>query len=136
MTKIDQTHFFSETICTHTNSPCPAMGKMLRALAGALDKARPTTQEDFEISGESRLDGCSRQCAARFFASHERIRVFCDVNAEADQNRLDQFADMLLSPTSSGLPASGLNPYPCALGEALHRPVHMDTPAAPLSARY
>lgn len=119
MTKIDQTHHFSETTCTHIGSPCPAMGEMLRALAGALNTARLVTDEDFEICGESSLNGCPRQCPARFFATHDRIRVFCDVNAEADQSKLDLFADALLSPRSMGFPATQVTAYPCALGEAV-----------------
>ena len=124
MTKTDQTHHFSETTCRHIGGPCPAMTRMLRALAGALDKARPVTQEDFEICGESILDGCSRECPARFFATHDRIRVFCDVSAEADRRKLDQFADALLSPRSTGFPAGQTATYPCALGEALPKPAH------------
>lgn len=129
MTILDQTHQFSETTCTHLGGPCPAMARMLRALATALDKARPVTEGDFEICGESILDGCPRQCPARFFATHDRIRVFCDVSPKADRGTLDLFADALLSPTSLGFPADQISAYPCALGEALPRPTHF-APAA------
>ena len=79
-----RSHEFVSTTCMHLGRPCPAAQRMLKALAQALDSARPLTQDDFEISGESRLDGCEKACPARFAANHSRIRVFCDV---IDQDR-------------------------------------------------
>lgn len=135
MAKMDQTHHFSETTCTHLGAPCPALAKMLQALARALSQARPVTQDDFEICGQSTLDGCPRQCPARFFATHDRIRVFCDVSATAARGPLDQFADTLLSPTSEGFPASQIQEYPCALGEALPKPPPSSKPAPDQTAQ-
>lgn len=126
---MEQTHHFSQTRCMHLGGPCPALGKMLQALAGALDKARPVTEEDFEICGESILDGCPRHCPARFFATHDRIRVFCDVTDTAERAELDLFADMLLSPAGTPQAASRISQRPCALGEVRPR---QPRPAVPL----
>lgn len=131
MTKMERTHHFSQTTCMHLGGPCPALAKMLQALTTALDKARPVTTEDFEICGESVLDGCPRSCPARFFATHDRIRVFCDVTKTAERGKLDLFADMLLDPTSAAQPASGIQERPCALGEV--RPKQTPSRVAPLS---
>ena len=78
-TDIELTHDFVATTCLHLGRPCPAAERMLRALADALAQARGVTREDFEMTGESQLDGCEKACPARFAARHDRIRVFCDV---------------------------------------------------------
>lgn len=119
MTATETTHHFSESICSHLGAPCPAMHRMLRALAGALEKAKPLTEDDFEICGASELDGCNRQCPARFFATHDRIRVFCGVSAEGDRSGLDRFADSLLSPDAVNIPTGRFAELPCAFGEAV-----------------
>lgn len=128
MTLIDRTHVFSETTCTHLGAPCPAMSRMLQALAGALHQARDVTQEDFEICGQSNLDGCARQCPARFFATHERIRVFCDVQAETERRSLDRFADTLLAPQAAAMVADQISDRPCAFGQALPAPQKLGAP--------
>ena len=116
------THDIVATTCLHLGRPCPAAERMLRALAGALDKARSVTRDDFEITGESRLDGCEKACPARFTARHDRIRVFCDVASATDMAALDRFADTMLSPTA--LPAAvfctvrDVTELPRAFGEA------------------
>ena len=119
----EQTHDFVATTCLHLGRPCPAAERMLRALAGALDRARGVTQEDFEISGESQLDGCEKACPARFAASHDRIRVFCDVSATTETETLDRFADAMLSPDMIALHASSSAEVPRAFGEA--RPISL-----------
>ncbi|MEP2717973.1 hypothetical protein [Pseudophaeobacter sp.] len=110
-------HHVSQSICMHLGSPCPSLARMLEALSGALDKARDVTEADFQICGESRLDGCDRHCPAQYVASHDRIRVFCDVSKEADTEALNLFADALFSPVSSGIAAAVIAQRPCAIGE-------------------
>lgn len=112
-------HIFTATLCRHTGRTCPALARMAEKLAQAMDKAKPVTTEDFEIEGNSTLKNCPHACSARFRASHERIRIFCDVGADEDGNRLDQFADTLLSPEAVMLPAGWLAQPPCALLEAV-----------------
>lgn len=140
MTRIDlnpstETHHFSQSICMHQGSSCPALSRMLRALAAAVDKARPVTAPEFELCGESLLDGCARHCPARFVATHDRIRVFCDVRAAADTLSLDRFADSLFQPNAGAFSAAMLEHPPCAMGEAIPmlpqpRPsTHMSQPA-------
>jgi len=114
----EQTHDFVATTCMHLGRPCPAAERMLRALAGALDRARAVTRDDFEISGDSQLDGCEKACPARFAASHDRIRVFCDVSASTETETLDRFADAMLSPDMADLPARSAAEVPRAFGEA------------------
>jgi len=118
MSKTETTHDFVATTCLHLGRPCPAAERMLRALAGALDKARGVTREDFEISGESQLDGCEKACPARFAASHDRIRVFCDVTPATETETLDRFADAMLSPDVMHVGAASVAEMPRAFGEA------------------
>lgn len=115
----EQTHHFSQSICMHHGAPCPALARMLTALAGAVDKARPVTTAEFELCGESLLDGCARHCPARFIATHDRIRVFCDVTDTTETQALDRFADSLFQPNSPAFSAAKLERRPCAMGEAL-----------------
>ena len=124
MTKVDQrsgkeTHYFSQSICMHQGAPCPALARMLTALAGAVNKARPVTAPEFEMCGESLLDGCARHCPARFIATHDRIRVFCDVSEETDTKSLDLFADSLFQAGAGSPSTVALSPPPCAMGEAI-----------------
>ena len=115
----------SQSLCLHTGGPCPALARMVTALTGALDKARPVTTPEFELSGESKLEGCPRTCDARFVASHHRIRVFCDVPPAAEISALDRFADAFLAPAQTDFPlvASTLPHRPCALAQVLTNPM-------------
>lgn len=114
-----QTHELAVTTCQHSGIACPAVGRMLKALSQALLSARQTTQDDFEVIGESTLDGCSRQCRARFFASHDRIRVFCDVASAADRADLDRFANAILCPEGPAILVKTVADLPCAIGQAI-----------------
>ncbi|MBY6140795.1 hypothetical protein KUV26_15245 [Leisingera daeponensis] len=115
----DKTHFYAATDCKHLGKPCPAAERMIAKLAEAMTKAKPLTQEDFEITGTTALDGCPRNCPAQFAASHDRIRLFCGVGEDAPREGLDRFADAILSREGTGFAASSLNARPCALMEAL-----------------
>jgi len=109
--------------------------RMLTALAGAVDMARPVTTEEFELCGESLLDGCARYCPARFIASHDRIRVFCDVTEATEIKALDLLADTLFQADSRAFAAAKPGPRPCAMGEAIPKPARQQacTPRMPLS---
>ncbi len=117
-TDTELTHDFVATTCMHLGRPCPAAERMLRALAGALAHARDVTCEDFEMTGESQLDGCEKACPARFAARHDRIRVFCDVTASTETATLDRFADAMLSLDGTFPAATALTDMPRAFGEA------------------
>ncbi len=116
-----KTHRVMLTECQNSGGPCPALDRMLKALSQALHSAKALTDKDFEITGESLLDGCARHCPARFVAAHDRIRVFCGVSPSADQVALDRFADMMVLPYAAALPASRIKARPCAFGEATPR---------------
>ncbi|WP_264211093.1 hypothetical protein [Leisingera thetidis] len=115
----DQTHFYAATDCKYLGRPCPAAERMIAKLAEAMTRAKPLTQEDFEITGTTALDGCPRTCPAQFAASHDRIRLYCGVGGEAPREGLDRFADAILSRGGTGFAASKLDARPCALMEAL-----------------
>ncbi|MGR3760585.1 hypothetical protein ACUXV3_10710 [Roseobacteraceae bacterium NS-SX3] len=115
----DKTHVFAATHCRHLGRPCPAAERLLTRLAASMAAAEPVTQEDFEVAGESRLEGCGRPCTAQFAASHSRVRLYCGVSAGADRAALDRFADALLSPDGTALPSARAGERPCALAEAL-----------------
>jgi predicted metal-binding protein len=132
MTPAEDTDHLSQTTCMHLGAPCPALTKMLQTLAAALSKARGLTDADFEFSGDSVLGGCARHCPARFVATHDRIRVFCDVTPAADTAELDLFADTLLMAAGPGSAITGIKQRPCAFGEVRPRPLHQ--PSAPKDA--
>lgn len=145
MTQMDQTttkgsdthkdtHHISQSICMHLGKPCPAVARMLSALASALHRARPVTADEFELCGESLLDGCARHCPARFIASHARIRVFCDVTDASETEALNLFADTLFHPNSPAFAATKLEQHPCAMGQALPSSPPRSLPS-PLSQR-
>lgn len=114
MTKRD----FIASNCPHLGRPCPAADHMLRTLAQAMDAAQPVTAEDFEITGDSQLQGCPNGCPARYIASHNRIRIFCGVDAAAQAHTLDQYADHMLSPNYTPMPAHVAANAPRAFAEA------------------
>lgn len=122
----DKTHVYAATDCKYLGKPCPAAQRMVAKLAEALSAARPLTEDDFEITGSTRLEGCPRACPAQFAASHERIRIYAGVDDSAPPAELDRFADAILGPLSAagstgGLAAATLKTRPCALVEALPR---------------
>ena len=119
----EATHDFTLSVCMHLGRPCPAANQMLRTLAKALASAKGYTEDEFEVTGESELEGCDRSCRARFQASHDRIRVFCGTEEDADLPALNRFADAMLSPTAA--PYHG-TAAPRSFGEA--RP--LKSPAA------
>lgn len=93
-----ETHSFALSDCMHLGRPCPAANRMLRTLATAVATARSATEDGFEVTGESELQGCDRSCRACFQAGHDRIRVFCGIEGNADLADLNRFADAMLSP--------------------------------------
>ena len=97
----EATHDFTLSVCMHLGRPCPAANRMLRTLAKALACAKDATEEGFEVTGESTLEGCDRSCHAKFQASHDRIRVFCGTEKDADLPALNRFADTMLSPSAA-----------------------------------
>ncbi len=97
----EATHNFTLSICMHLGRPCPAANRMLRTLANAVASAKETTEEGFEITGESSLEGCDRSCHAKFQASHDRIRVFCGTDTDDELTALNRFADAMLSPQAA-----------------------------------
>lgn len=125
----DKTHVYAATDCKYLGKPCPAAQRMVAKLAEALSAAKPLTEDDFEIAGSTRLEGCPRACPAQFVASHERIRIYAGVEDSAPRAELDRFADAILGPSATanaaaglvtaGLVAATLKTRPCALVEAL-----------------
>lgn len=121
------THLFSATVCQHTGKNCPAVNRMAEKLAQAIAASKPITTDDFEIEGDSVLKHCPHDCHARFVATHDRIRIFCDVTSEIETSDLNRFADALLKP-SSGPITLALSQSPCALVEVLPiKPSKQDT---------
>lgn len=118
----DKSHNYAATQCRHTGRTCPAAARMMRKLAGAMAAAKPMTEDDFEITGTTDLNGCPRRCAARYEASHHGIRLFAGVDEAADSAALNRLADALLNPDGRPLPGSGQTPVPCAMLDAKPRP--------------
>ncbi|MFS4581066.1 hypothetical protein [Phaeobacter sp. C3_T13_0] len=114
----DKTHSYSLSTCQHLGRPCPAAERMLSRLATALGQARGVTADDFEIAGTCQLAACGQPCQAKFNASHDRIRIYCGVSAEADQNSLDHFADALFNEVPNSRIFPKLSEYPCGLAQA------------------
>ena len=127
-----KTHLFTATVCQKTGEHCPALARMAEKLAQAMATAAPVTAEDFEIAGSSELAHCPAGCAARFEASHESIRIFCGVDTDADGDRLNRFADMILRPAGRAMPSGLLSQTPCAVLEAI--PTERNTAEATINA--
>lgn len=121
----DTTHSYSVSSCRHLGRPCPAVERMIARLGMALDQARPSTTDDFEITGTCLLERCDAHCAsrcsARFVASHTRIRIFTGVDEDASLSGLDQFADAIFDPAASPFVPKRNQTYPSGLAQALPR---------------
>ncbi|MGC9370011.1 MAG: hypothetical protein ACP5DX_10775 [Paracoccaceae bacterium] len=117
----DDTHDFSCTTCRHSGAPCPAAARLAERLTAALRLSDPFTAEDFEITGSVRLTGCERSCAALYAASKGAVRIYCDVDEDADTDALDRFAAAFFGPDAAGasLACAGLDRLPCAMVQAL-----------------
>jgi len=126
----DKTHFYSATDCLHTGSPCPAAVRLINKLSEALSKAETVTTANFEITGQTRLPGCHKNCQSQYCASHELIRVFCGVTETADRQQLDDFADAVFSVGNSGHIIGQMQERPCALAQA------NPNPAAPTNTKH
>ncbi|MEM7317551.1 MAG: hypothetical protein AAF408_00870 [Pseudomonadota bacterium] len=115
-----KTHSYASTVCRHSGEPCPALARLAEKLADALMQARPATTDDFTIEGSVKLPQGQTDCTARFCASHDRIRIFCGVDSEAELGWLDRLADALFSHGETAcLPSGG--PIPSAMVEVLPR---------------
>ncbi len=126
MTKQLTKRDFITSNCPHLGRPCSAVNHMLRTLAQAMDMAQPVTADDFEITGDSQLQGCPNGCPARYIASHKRIRIFCGVDAAAQADTLDQYADHMLNPSHTPMPAYVAANAPRAFAEARPRSQMVD----------
>ena len=116
-----QSHIFTATVCQHTGAPCPALARLARVVARALETAAPVTQADFEIEGSSELTHCADGCMAAFRATHQMIRIFCGAQAGASCERMDRYADMIFSGHDGPLPSGTLAHPPCAMLQAQPR---------------
>lgn len=114
-------HQFTATLCQNTGLPCPALARMAKKLVQAMTHAHAVATDEFELEGSGVLNHCPTECIARYSARHDRIRVFCGVDEQADLNALNRFADALLGDGDCGFPASSA-PRPCAMIEVEARP--------------
>lgn len=127
-----QTHQFTATLCQRTGQTCPALARAARALTQAMASATPTASEDLEIDGSIELTHCARGCSARFRASAELIRFYCDADPETTPEALEGYAELMFGTRLAPLPAKGINAIPCAMLEATplianepeHSPAH------------
>ncbi|WP_212523550.1 hypothetical protein [Actibacterium sp. MT2.3-13A] len=119
----DDTHEYSCSTCRHSGAPCPAAAQLAERLAAALRLSAPFTAEDFEVTGSGRLTGCARSCAALYVASTRAVRVYCDVDGDADPAPLARFAAAFFGPGAAGalLGRGGPEQIPCAMVQALPR---------------
>ncbi len=117
----NKTHDCAVTHCMLLGRPCPAAQNMLNALSASMDRAKGLTKDEFEIAGQTGLSACAKGCMARFVASHQRIRIFCDVSDQADQSGLDRFADAMLCTDASTM-LTHVTETPAALAQAIPRP--------------
>ena len=71
------------TNCPRIGRVCPAAEAMARTLARA-DRCARQAVPDFEMTGQTALDGCSLHCAALFELSGQGVALYCGVEAEAE----------------------------------------------------
>jgi hypothetical protein len=128
----DKTHEFTATVCMQTGRPCPAMARILRALTRSVSSSAKMCDPNFLIEGSIDLDGCEYECTARYSASGERVRLYCNAGEDVAQPALDRYADLALGQSTASIPTQQISVYPCALSES--RPLQMarvDHHAAP-----
>lgn len=116
-----KTHEFTATVCQRTGKTCPALARMARAIAQAMETATPAATPDFQVEGSSDLTHCAQGCTARFRAHREQIRVFCGTDAGAPIEILDGYAEMMFGTALTALPADLLADPPCAMLEVSAR---------------
>ena len=114
-----RTHEFSATVCQRTGKTCPALARMARAIAQAMETAAPVAPPGFQVDGSSDLTHCEHGCTARFEARQDRIRVFCDTLPEVSVDRLDTYADMIFGDQVDAMPSRAITQPPCAMLQAL-----------------
>ena len=115
----DTNYDYAATICQHTGKPCPALARLAKSLTHAVERAVAATGPDFELDGAIAVNGCARDCQARFSASRTRTRLFCDVAEDAPLPALDRLADVMLDDVdSAGFPSLSANQMPCAMLQA------------------
>ena len=123
----DKTYSYAATLCQHTGRPCPAAARIVKQLTQAVHRAGAATSPDFEIDGSADVQGCDRNCTARFVATQDQIRLFCGVSDDTANTTLDRIADALFD-MSSPLASPGAAHIPCAMLQARTRPTHPTVP--------
>ncbi|PSL18477.1 DUF1636 family protein [Shimia abyssi] len=92
---MDRTKTHKITICTsckHKGETCKPGYELIDRLRQAIEAARDTIPEDFEISGVACMAGCDRPCTVAYHGSRKATYLFGDVDAEADIDDLVTFA--------------------------------------------
>ena len=128
-----KTHDFTCTNCNHIGGPCADAGRLAKALADTIAIAWRFTAPDFEVSGHGRLQGCARTCCARFVARKAAVRIYCDVEAEADADTLEALADAFLTSDRSTVAqaSSRLDAVPSGIVQAVPRQAAVDAMTNP-----
>lgn len=83
------------TVCTSCKRKGEANRRgyaLIEKLRGALDEARGTIPEVFEVSGTACLAGCDRQCAVAFYGARKATYLFGDIETDQDIADLVSFA--------------------------------------------
>lgn len=120
-----------QTICRHTGRPCAAAMAVARDLLRADHMARQASP-GFEVTGETRLTGCPATCPAVFSLSPRGVALFCGVDAGADTDRLEGFAQAFLggsAPPQGGLPQLAATEQPLAIVLSVPTPAPARTQA-------
>ncbi|MGR3614775.1 MAG: hypothetical protein ACU0BB_01870 [Paracoccaceae bacterium] len=115
-----KTHEFTATICMRTGKPCPMAARTLKSLTHAASEAMRGSGEAFEMEGAIELTGCAPGCTARFGISSSLVRLFCDVDAEAELASLNRLADALMKDGNT-LPSSNIDARPVAMLQSENR---------------
>ena len=115
----DKTYDYSATLCQYTGKPCAALARLAGTLTQAIDRAVAAAGPEFEMEGSIAVNGCARDCTARFISSRTRTRLFCDIADDVPQVSLDRLADVMLGDAESpGFPALPTSHMPCSMLQA------------------
>lgn len=101
------------THCCRTGRQCHAALNLARKLSSA-GKLACSTQPDFEMTGESRLDGCPLSCIARFALSQQGVELYCGAEPDDDLDDLATFANGFVDGGDSMPPSGDLTRPPLA----------------------
>ncbi|MBI1493228.1 DUF1636 family protein [Halocynthiibacter styelae] len=80
------------TSCRHKGETCRPGYELIERLRAAIEAARDTVSEDFEISGVACMAGCDHPCTVAYHGTRKATYLFGDIEPGQDIEDLVDFA--------------------------------------------